>query len=698
MKRYKSIPWKLSGVVIGLFLLLFIAYTVITNTYTYNQTVDDAESASNKETERVTGLLKEDFAKTNEVLKTTKLFFEKLYNDGTFTSEEALSFLELNAENNEQVYGMSIILEEKALSSENDSELVDDQGRFAAHIFDYEGKFVHILATGIDDEGIGDFYLEPKNDKQAILTHPQEMEVNETKLQVSNLSVPLISDSGEFFGVIAASLTLDFLNDLVEEIKPEGGYASIITDDGVLIANSLKEAMNGSNMRDSIDWESTKGLLDQGESTSIYVDSQTYNERAYNTFAPIILEDVPEVWSVQTVLPKSKILESFNTTLKFSIFSAIIMTIILSVVSALYIFKQIKPLARLQRSMEIAAGGDLTEVVDEKHISEDEIGNVAASYNDMLNQTSEAISAVMNASIRLKDSSDRVHNAFEEVVASSQEVSEATEEIAHGASTQSVDAEETSKRMEDLANQINGLETLSISMADLSRQTVTSTETGMHEVEKLREHNSNANALNTQVQNQMDALTGKVSGINQVIISIQGITAQTNLLALNASIEAARAGEYGKGFAVVAEEVRKLAEQSSEETEVIKKTVQEILDETKSTVAVILKNTESMADQNQSVTSTEQSFKNNWELTEKMNQSIIEMTANLSAMITHKDQAVLAIQSVTAVSEETAASAQQVSASSVSQQTELQSVMDSTTQMNHIINELDDIVSRFNVK
>lgn len=700
IKQTKSIVWKLSAAIIVLFLGLFTLYTIITSIYSYKQTVKDTEEATVIRAQKVTGQLKEQFIKTSILLETTVALFNTLHSEGLLNSQEVLGTTEANLANNTQLLGLTVVIEKNALNSQNQTnlDLIDDEGRYASFTFMEKNKIQSVKAEDLDSKEKAEWYQTPKKNKLVTLLEPKEIEINGKKTLVSTLSIPLLSESGEFLGVVSASLSMDYLNELVETIKPTGGYASVISDKGILIANSLKKEMIGSDMRNSIDWKLSKEKLNKGDTETLYVESKSFGEKAFNTIVPLNLEKVPEVWSVQTVLPRSQILEPFMNTLKFSIIFGFFTAIVLSTATAFLIFKQIEPLARLNKSMEIAATGDLTNMVDNKYIKEDEIGGVTLSYNHMLNQTNHAISSVKEAATRLKKSSNQVKNAFEEIVSSSKDVSVATEEIAQGASKQSEDAEETNGSVDDLASQINALEKLSNEMSGLSQKTVESTKQGIQEVEKLREHNINANDVNRQVQKQINTLTQKISGINQVIVSIQGITAQTNLLALNASIEAARAGEQGAGFAVVANEVRKLAEQSSKETEAIKHTVQEILDETNTTVMVINKNVASMDNQNQSVTSTEQSFKNNWKLTEQMNESITKLTDNLEKMIEHKNQALFAIQNIAAVSEETAASAQEVSAASISQQNQIENVVDSTAEMNEIVNELDEIVKQFVVE
>jgi PAS domain S-box-containing protein len=168
---------------------------------------------------------------------------------------------------------------------------------------------------------------------------------------------------------------------------------------------------------------------------------------------------------------------------------------------------------------------------------------------------------------------EHIRNAGLQISTSSGQIRAASEEQATGAAQQSSGVSEVTTTIEELNTTATHIAKNAENVARLAGETLA----GMQEI-------------NTKVNDtarKILLLGEKSQSIGNITKLIDDIAEQTNLLALNAAIEAARAGEVGRGFAVVAQEVRKLAERSSESTEEIRQIINEIQAETNSTIMSI---------------------------------------------------------------------------------------------------------------
>ncbi|MCX2525292.1 methyl-accepting chemotaxis protein [Larsenimonas sp. GH2-1] len=107
----------------------------------------------------------------------------------------------------------------------------------------------------------------------------------------------------------------------------------------------------------------------------------------------------------------------------------------------------------------------------------------------------------------------------------------------------------------------------------ISSDTQASVNDGTRVIDGAQQEIRHIAAQVSSASGQLDELQAQVADITAIVETIQSIATQTNLLSLNAAIEAARAGEQGNSFAVVAQEVRQLAQRTSQATEDIADTI-----------------------------------------------------------------------------------------------------------------------------
>lgn len=221
------------------------------------------------------------------------------------------------------------------------------------------------------------------------------------------------------------------------------------------------------------------------------------------------------------------------------------------------------------RMQDIAEGeGDLTKRIGS--VRKDEVGRLATSFDQFVSRVHDVIL--------------EVRTAASEVSAGAAEISSSSIEIANGMDGQAMQIASVSAAVEEMSASISTVAQSSKDAASSSRRSGgVAVEGGEVVRETIGSMSSISEAVSTS-SGSLRELGDRGSQIGEVTSVINEIAEQTNLLALNAAIEAARAGEHGRGFAVVADEVRKLADRTTEATEEINLSIRAIQEMTNQAV------------------------------------------------------------------------------------------------------------------
>ncbi|MFZ4451502.1 methyl-accepting chemotaxis protein [Salibacterium aidingense] len=344
-------------------------------------------------------------------------------------------------------------------------------------------------------------------------------------------------------------------------------------------------------------------------------------------------------------------------------------------------------------SNNVAEGNLAVETLS--YQSKDEIGQIAAGVDTMVEGLRETVYQIQDISELVSSQSEELTQSSQEVSSGAEQISSTMEELSSGAEEQAGSSNEISSIMTELNEQINESNEESRELEEASKEVGAKSQEGKNQMEQSVSQMNHITTLVHDTSKKVKGLEHRSQEISKLIEVIEDIAEQTNLLALNAAIEAARAGESGKGFAVVAEEVRKLAEQVSNSVSDITGIIHGIQTETNAVVQSLETGAGTVDEGSRQIQASREHFETINEAISAMQDRIQTVASNLSNVASYSVKVRESGSEIASTSEETSAGIEQVSATAQQQTSSMQEVAGSAESLSKMAEELNTLTKKF---
>lgn len=479
-------------------------------------------------------------------------------------------------------------------------------------------------------------------------------------------------------GVVGIDMSISNLAKIADSVKiGNNGYTSIVDLANKYIAD--KKHDGGDDVSTSMAKQLTKssGEIEHDDTIVLYETNATTGWKVLST---VYKNEATAVAQKMALL---------NTIISFVI-------IIISVVIIIMIVRSItRPIQDMADKAEQIRDGDLTVTI--KATSQDEIGQLAQTLNDMKNSLATLVKNVQNNTHNVTSSGTLMEQHIQQNKMSAGDMSTAITQISEITERQADDLQAASNAVGEVTTGVSEIAHNISEVADFSYTTLEHAQSGQQAINEAVAKMQDIKGAVSDADEQIRSLNTETGEIAKMLEMIKQISDQTNLLALNASIEAARAGEHGKGFAVVADEVRKLAESSQQSANQIAHVITSIQARTAQSVAQMNATLNTVSEGVAITNTADERFKNIMTQVESMTPKLEGISATTEEMASVTDQIANTTDNIAGHAQTTNAMTEEVSASSQMVLTSMREMHEEMAHLVEVSEELQQAISKFKI-
>ena len=424
-------------------------------------------------------------------------------------------------------------------------------------------------------------------------------------------------------------------------------------------------------------------------------DHVNISDTDYYVYYTPVYEDDGTVIGMAFAGEKQSIVENAKKEL---IISFVVIAVILCVVyTGILIWLALiirKPLAKTASDIESIANGNISnEITASSRIAEtDKLIKASETLKEKLGSI---VSGVNGQVERLQKNTHALNERADFCNDGTKQISQAMEELSVTAVTLAENVQDVNGKSMEMGNAITDIEQDVGLLSENSKQMDNANRNATESIKTVFGSSSQSADIVTKITDQIEETNRAISSINEAVDLIMDITGQTSLLSLNASIEAARAGQAGRGFAVVADEIKKLSEQSAQGADAIKQVADNIFEKSNECVMLVNEVRKLIGKEQEDISATRSSFEILSQTIQDNFVAVSRISEKTKQLDTIKQAIIGNVNDLSAISEENAASNQEVSANITNIAESIDEMNQATEHVNDISGQLAELMEYF---